>query len=44
MSPVQNQMTLMTWNAGDSLGKALALVKQVSSHSKHCCQAAADES
>ena len=31
-------------NAGDSLGKALALVKQVSSHSKHCLQAAADES
>jgi len=31
-------------NVGDSLGKALALVKQVSSHSKHCRQAAADES
>ena len=31
-------------NAGDSLGKALALVKQVSSHSKHCLQDTADES
>jgi hypothetical protein len=31
-------------NAGDSLGKALALVNQVSSHSKYCLQAAADES